>query len=214
MNQWSNFQVSFWRPTVIIILEEMAQKSYFFRKCPKKHISSEISGDAHPLRLTFGRPCSPVHLHQLHIYDLELLAHVLVAQVWGPQFVSQHVQIFTDNIACFCLVWEGRSAFDNRLRMAKELNPPVSRPRIIGSLMLTPGRLIRNVSKSSRISWMSMEWEPRSATFHLKYSHFSLILEFLQGLTPHSWATIQSRPSHPNGRLLGSFGMELVKIHY
>ena len=94
----------------------------------------------------------PLHLHRLHIYDLELLAHVLVAQVWGPQFVSQHVQIFTDNIACFCLVSKGRSAFDNRLRMAKELNPPVSRPRIIGSLMLTPGRLIRNVSKSSRIS--------------------------------------------------------------
>ena len=91
---------------------------------------------------------------------------------------------------------------------------PGSRPRTIGLLMLTPGRLIRNVRKSSRISWMSMEQEPRSATFHLKYSHFSLILEFLQGLTPHSWATIQSRPSHPNGRLLGSFGMELVKIHY
>ena len=61
----------------------------------------------------------PLHLYQLHIYDLELLAHVLVAQVWGPQFVSQHVQIFTDNIACFYLVWNGLSAFNNRLRMAR-----------------------------------------------------------------------------------------------
>ena len=42
-----------------------------------------------------------------------------IAPVWGPQFVSQHVKIFTDNIAYFCLVSKGRSAFDNRLRMAR-----------------------------------------------------------------------------------------------
>ena len=38
--------------------------------------------------------CSPVHFRQVHISDLELLAHVLVARVWGTQFVSQQKQIF------------------------------------------------------------------------------------------------------------------------
>ena len=61
----------------------------------------------------------PPHLHQLHISDLELLAHVLVARAWGPQMASQHVTVHTDNTACFWLVHNGRSAWDHRLRMAR-----------------------------------------------------------------------------------------------
>ena len=61
----------------------------------------------------------PPHLHQLHISDLELLAHVLVARAWGPQMASQHVIVYTDNSACFWLVHNGRSAWDHRLRMAR-----------------------------------------------------------------------------------------------
>ena len=61
----------------------------------------------------------PPHLHQLHISDLELLAHVLVARVWGPQMAEQHVTVHTDNAACFWLVSNGRSAWDNRLRLAR-----------------------------------------------------------------------------------------------
>ena len=52
--------------------------------------------------------CSPVHFHQVHISDLELLACVLVARVWGTQFVSQHIQIF------------------HKFIMTTELNPPGS----------------------------------------------------------------------------------------
>ena len=52
--------------------------------------------------------CSPVHFSQVHISDLELLACVLVARVWGTQFVSKHIQIFHKSI------------------MITELNPPAS----------------------------------------------------------------------------------------
>ena len=54
--------------------------------------------------------------------------------------------------------------------------------------MLTPGQLIQNVRKSSRISQTSTERDLRSATSHQKCSHFSLILVILKGLTPNSWA--------------------------
>ena len=30
----------------------------------------------------------PEHLHSLHISDLELLGHLLVARVWGPEMES------------------------------------------------------------------------------------------------------------------------------
>ena len=42
--------------------------------------------------------CSPVHFRQVHISDLELLACLLVARVWGTQFVSKHIQIFHKSI--------------------------------------------------------------------------------------------------------------------
>ena len=42
--------------------------------------------------------CSTVHFRQVHISDLELLACVLVARVWGTQFVSKHIQIFHKSI--------------------------------------------------------------------------------------------------------------------
>lgn len=61
----------------------------------------------------------PEHLHQLHISDLELLAHVLVARVWGPQMAKQQVTVWTDNKACFWLSKNGRSAVDQRLKMAR-----------------------------------------------------------------------------------------------
>ena len=61
----------------------------------------------------------PQHLHQLHINDLELLAHVLVARIWGPQMDSVHVKVFTDNTCCWYLSQNGRSAVDQRLRMAR-----------------------------------------------------------------------------------------------
>ena len=51
---------------------------------------------------------SPVHFRQVHISDLELLAHVLVARVLGIQFVSQQKQIF------------------HKFIMTTELSPPVS----------------------------------------------------------------------------------------
>ena len=38
----------------------------------------------------------PAHLHDLHISDLEPLAHLLVVRVWGPQLVDQHVTVHTD----------------------------------------------------------------------------------------------------------------------
>ena len=63
--------------------------------------------------------CPPAHLHDLHISDLELLAHILVARVWGPRMHHQHVTIWTDNEACFFLIKNGRSAHDRRLRMAR-----------------------------------------------------------------------------------------------
>ena len=63
--------------------------------------------------------CPPVHLHDLHISDLELLAHLLVARVWGPKLRHQHATIWTDNEACFFLIKNGRSAHDRRLRMAR-----------------------------------------------------------------------------------------------
>ena len=63
--------------------------------------------------------CPPAHLHDLHISDLELLAHLLVARVWGPRMQHQHVTIWTDNEACFFLIKNGRSAHDRRLRMAR-----------------------------------------------------------------------------------------------
>ena len=61
----------------------------------------------------------PSHLHDLHISDLELLAHLLVARVWGPQLAHQHVTVHTDSKACFWLVKNGRSAHDSRLKMAR-----------------------------------------------------------------------------------------------
>ena len=61
----------------------------------------------------------PPHLHDLHISDLELLSHLLVARIWGPQMVHQHVRVLTDSECCFFLVKNGRSAHDNRLRMAR-----------------------------------------------------------------------------------------------
>ena len=63
--------------------------------------------------------CPPAHLHSLHINDLELLAHVLVARVWGPQSRRLHIKVHTDNQSCFYLVKNGRSSFDNRLRLGR-----------------------------------------------------------------------------------------------
>ena len=61
----------------------------------------------------------PPQLHNLHISDLELLAHVLVARVWGPELESIHVKVYTDNKCCWYLAKNGRSAHDQRLRMAR-----------------------------------------------------------------------------------------------
>ena len=61
----------------------------------------------------------PEHLHDLHISDLELLAHILVARVWGPELHHQHARIWTDNTACFYLIKNGRSSHDRRLKMAR-----------------------------------------------------------------------------------------------
>ena len=61
----------------------------------------------------------PPHLHQLHINDLELLAHVLVVRVWGASMRHMHITIKTDNESCYYLLSRGRSSFDNRLRMAR-----------------------------------------------------------------------------------------------
>ena len=61
----------------------------------------------------------PPHLHDLHINDLELLAHILVARVWGPEMDSVHVKVFTDNKSCWYLSQNGRSAVDQRLKMAR-----------------------------------------------------------------------------------------------
>ena len=61
----------------------------------------------------------PPELHDLHISDLELLGHLLVARVWGSQMAHQHARILTDSECCFFLIKNGRSAHDNRLRMAR-----------------------------------------------------------------------------------------------
>ena len=61
----------------------------------------------------------PSELHDLHISDLEILGDLLVARVWGPQMVHQHIYVHTDSECCFFLVKNGRSAHDNRLRMAR-----------------------------------------------------------------------------------------------
>ena len=63
--------------------------------------------------------CPPSHLQDLHINDLELLAHVLVVRVWGARMQKQHITIKTDNESCYFLLSRGRSSFDNRLRMAR-----------------------------------------------------------------------------------------------
>ena len=63
--------------------------------------------------------CPPVHLHDLHISDLELLGHILVARVWGPLMLHQHITVWTDNEACFWLAKNGRSSHDRRLKMAR-----------------------------------------------------------------------------------------------
>ena len=63
--------------------------------------------------------CPPARLHDLHINDLELLAHILVVRTWGAQMRNQHITIKTDNESCYFLLSRGRSSFDNRLRMAR-----------------------------------------------------------------------------------------------
>ena len=61
----------------------------------------------------------PPHLHDLHINDLELLAHVLVVRVWGSRMRHMHITIKTDNESCYYLLSRGRTSFDNRLRMSR-----------------------------------------------------------------------------------------------
>ena len=63
--------------------------------------------------------CSPAHMHDMHISDLELLAHILVARVWGPLMRHQHVTVWTDNEAYFYLAKNGRSSHDRCLKMAR-----------------------------------------------------------------------------------------------
>ena len=46
----------------------------------------------------------PPELHDLHISDLELLGDLLVARVWGPQMVHQHICILTDSECCLFLI--------------------------------------------------------------------------------------------------------------
>ena len=76
-------------------------------------------GAYHHQRHEYISVSPPEHLHELHISDLELLAHLLVARVWGPEMDCQQVKVFTDNTACFYLAQNGRSAWDHRLRMAR-----------------------------------------------------------------------------------------------
>ena len=76
-------------------------------------------GAYHHQRHEYISVSPPKLLHELHISDLELLAHLLVARVWGPEMECQQVKVFTDNSACFYLAQNGRSAWDHRLRMAR-----------------------------------------------------------------------------------------------
>ena len=46
----------------------------------------------------------PPHLHNLHISDLELLGHLLVARVWGSQMARQHIRVHTNSECCFYLI--------------------------------------------------------------------------------------------------------------
>ena len=83
------------------------------------HLGAPGIGAYHHGRNEYISVSPPEHLHGLHISDLELLAHLLVARVWGSQMVHQHVTVFTDSKCCFFLIKNGRSAHDVRLRMAR-----------------------------------------------------------------------------------------------
>ena len=61
----------------------------------------------------------PDHLRHLPIADLELLAHIVTANVWGAEWNGAHVEGFTDSSACFYLLSNGKSRYDIRLRMAR-----------------------------------------------------------------------------------------------
>ena len=61
----------------------------------------------------------PEHLRHLIIADLELLAHVLAANVWGSSWNGHQVTGETDSSACFYLLQNGRTRHEIRLKMSR-----------------------------------------------------------------------------------------------
>ena len=64
--------------------------------------------------------CSPpAHLCHLDIADLELLAHVIAGNLWGPEWDGQQITGETDSSTCFYLLQNGRTRHQIRLEMSR-----------------------------------------------------------------------------------------------
>ena len=61
----------------------------------------------------------PPHLQSLIIADLELLAHVVAGNLWGPSWNGHQVTGETDSAACFYLLKNGRTRHQIRLQMSR-----------------------------------------------------------------------------------------------
>ena len=64
----------------------------------------------------------PPHLQHLHIADLELLAHVLAGNLWGPSWSTHKITGETDSSACFYLLQNGRTRHQVRLEMSRHFS--------------------------------------------------------------------------------------------
>ena len=152
--------------------------------------------------------CPPAHMHNMHISDLELLAHILVARVWGPLMRHQHVTVWTDNEACFYLAKNGRSSHDRCLKMARiyafsqiELEyraEPAwisTKDNWIADVLSRPG------SAECRLIWEnfvgSLGASPVQCKYHLKCLTFNVLTGFFRDLTS-KMRYVQSKAWAPN----------------
>ena len=70
---------------------------------------------------TYWKCTVPDHLLDLHINDLELLAHIISIHFWGKDFCGQEILGKTDNQSCEFFLKFGKSRVDLRLRLSRSI---------------------------------------------------------------------------------------------
>ena len=121
----------------------------------------------------------PPEMQDWHICDLELLAHLICAHLWGGSFQGMEVHGLTDNSACEWFLKNQRSRIDKRVRMHRSFTTLQHR---LGFLWFPDGvRSKKNVLPDCLSRWGCQE---RRETFWSEVSSLPLHPTELQVL-PH-----------------------------